>query len=220
MTQCVTTPDRAHRVWAFSRWVCLWSSVIAALGVLALAIVSIERPLGGSDFLRGPRYAAHFNISGGCTRIQYIRTARDGDLPLASPAGWARRATRRLPLAGPWGFCWKWQVPRTRREVSLRPLGYANLTGSPTSPARVLFTARVSELAFPLWAPLFVFSLYPAYRFMQGPLRQYRRRHRNQCIECGYSLKGNTSGICPECGTPIPENVKQGLTTNEPELRD
>lgn len=23
------------------------------------------------------------------------------------------------------------------------------------------------------------------------------------CGECGYSLRGNPSGICPECGTPV-----------------
>lgn len=24
------------------------------------------------------------------------------------------------------------------------------------------------------------------------------------CIACGYNLTGNTSGTCPECGTPVP----------------
>ena len=24
------------------------------------------------------------------------------------------------------------------------------------------------------------------------------------CRACGYNLTGNTSGVCPECGTPIP----------------
>jgi len=23
------------------------------------------------------------------------------------------------------------------------------------------------------------------------------------CLKCGYNLTGNTSGTCPECGTPI-----------------
>lgn len=30
------------------------------------------------------------------------------------------------------------------------------------------------------------------------------RRDRSRCRQCGYSLTGNTSGMCPECGTPIP----------------
>jgi len=30
--------------------------------------------------------------------------------------------------------------------------------------------------------------------------RAIRRRQRRQCVACGYSLHGNTSGVCPECG--------------------
>lgn len=25
------------------------------------------------------------------------------------------------------------------------------------------------------------------------------------CVICGYKLTGNTSGTCPECGTPVPQ---------------
>ncbi len=28
------------------------------------------------------------------------------------------------------------------------------------------------------------------------------------CQRCGYDLTGNVSGICPECGTPIPEPLE------------
>ena len=37
-------------------------------------------------------------------------------------------------------------------------------------------------------------------------MRRYRRELRkqnNQCITCGYTLTGNLSGVCPECGTKI-----------------
>lgn len=36
-----------------------------------------------------------------------------------------------------------------------------------------------------------------------GPLwqsRQERRAKKGLCLECGYDLRGNTSGVCPECG--------------------
>lgn len=44
------------------------------------------------------------------------------------------------------------------------------------------------------------------------------RRHRklrdsaedSVCAKCNYNLTGNVSGICPECGTPIQEDVKDG----------
>ena len=31
----------------------------------------------------------------------------------------------------------------------------------------------------------------------------HRRRMRGMCTRCGYDLTGNTSGVCPECGTTI-----------------
>lgn len=32
---------------------------------------------------------------------------------------------------------------------------------------------------------------------------RHKRTASNQCIDCGYDLTGNTSGVCPECGTPV-----------------
>ena len=29
-----------------------------------------------------------------------------------------------------------------------------------------------------------------------------------ECVTCGYNLTGNTSGVCPECGTPTTAGVK------------
>ncbi len=37
-------------------------------------------------------------------------------------------------------------------------------------------------------------------------LAPHRARYRpGFCQECGYDLTGNVSGICPECGSPLPE---------------
>lgn len=51
-----------------------------------------------------------------------------------------------------------------------------------------------------LWLPILLFSIYPSIAFIRGPLRRHSRRKRNQCIDCGYNLTGNVSGVCPECG--------------------
>jgi hypothetical protein len=34
-----------------------------------------------------------------------------------------------------------------------------------------------------------------------------RREQEGLCESCGYNLTGNTSGVCPECGTPVPETT-------------
>ena len=45
---------------------------------------------------------------------------------------------------------------------------------------------------------------------IRGPVILRRRRRRrlraaHVCLQCGYSLTGNVSGVCPECGTPCTE---------------
>ena len=46
-------------------------------------------------------------------------------------------------------------------------------------------------------------ALYPALAFIRGPLRRHRRRKHGLCEQCSYNLTGNTSGVCPECGTQV-----------------
>jgi hypothetical protein len=47
-----------------------------------------------------------------------------------------------------------------------------------------------------------ILGAYPAISFVRGPLSRRSRRRRGLCLKCGYNLAGNTSGVCPECGTP------------------
>jgi hypothetical protein len=46
-------------------------------------------------------------------------------------------------------------------------------------------------------------SLYPLLLILRGPIRRWERRRRGLCINCGYNLTGNESGVCPECGTGV-----------------
>ncbi len=64
---------------------------------------------------------------------------------------------------------------------------------------------RAVELSCRSWIPMVVFGL----PVILGTIPRWRlahRRRRGLCISCGYNLTGNTSGRCPECGTP-PVNV-------------
>lgn len=59
----------------------------------------------------------------------------------------------------------------------------------------------------PLWTLLTLFSLVT---IIVG-WRELRKIPPGHCPVCRYDLTGNTSGICPECGTPI---AKSGAATN------
>lgn len=45
--------------------------------------------------------------------------------------------------------------------------------------------------------------LYPMIHLATVRIRRSVRRRRGQCLSCAYSLRGNDSGICPECGGEI-----------------
>jgi hypothetical protein len=51
-------------------------------------------------------------------------------------------------------------------------------------------------LSFPAWRVL---------KRVRDRLRAGRLRDRGLCPSCTYDLTGNVSGVCPECGTSIPE---------------
>ena len=66
-----------------------------------------------------------------------------------------------------------------------------------------------SRASFPFL--LFAFSILPfAYVLRVGlDRRRSRSRHRTSgCRSCGYNLTGNTSGVCPECGTAVARKVE------------
>ena len=65
---------------------------------------------------------------------------------------------------------------------------------------------RITAIVCPFWLPFilcFLFLIYPALAYMRGPLGRHGRRKRGLCLNCGYDLTGNVSGICPECGEKI-----------------
>jgi len=58
-----------------------------------------------------------------------------------------------------------------------------------------------------LWLLILLTSLAPTWQV----LVYFRRRQcirGSRCTVCGYDLTGNTSGVCPECGTPTSAGVK------------
>lgn len=66
---------------------------------------------------------------------------------------------------------------------------------------------QYARLTFPIWMPFALSCIPPLTILVTRPiarrLRIRRRRRRGLCMQCGYSLRGNVSGVCPECGAPL-----------------
>jgi hypothetical protein len=60
------------------------------------------------------------------------------------------------------------------------------------------------SLTLPLWLVTGAEAAC-SFRLLQRRARAYQREH---CFGCGYNLTGNTSGVCPECGTPTTAGMK------------
>ncbi len=59
---------------------------------------------------------------------------------------------------------------------------------------------NVTIVAIPLWFIVLTCGAYPFVVLVVAPIRRHRRRKRNECIRCGYSLTGLPEPRCPECG--------------------
>jgi len=64
-------------------------------------------------------------------------------------------------------------------------------------------TVLLVRLKIPAWLSIPFLLAYPMLRLVRGPLRRRRRRKRGLCLQCGYNLTGNTSGVCPECAAKV-----------------
>ena len=55
-------------------------------------------------------------------------------------------------------------------------------------------------VALPIWCIVAALAMPVGLAALGARLRRYLRRRRGQCIDCGYDLYSNTTGVCPECG--------------------
>jgi outer membrane protein assembly factor BamB len=63
---------------------------------------------------------------------------------------------------------------------------------------------KLASVTAPDWSLLAPAPFFPAAWLIRAALRWRRRRRvrTGRCLACNYSLTGNISGVCPECGTP------------------
>jgi len=132
------------------------------------------------------------SLSGGALRAEYIRMTLDPPADWSiwpgpgSMSGGVGKPTRTIknPL-------FEWEHTRYG-DVTYRMASYSGVQ-----------TTSQGHVRIPLWGPMVLFLLYPAINLVRGPLRRWRRRRKGLCLRCGYDLRGNASGVCPECGLPM-----------------
>jgi hypothetical protein len=71
----------------------------------------------------------------------------------------------------------------------------------PVGPGNYYHYYHYRGLVVPYWAALLAAAALPAAWVVRAGRRRRRRRRPGLCPHCGYDLTGNTSGVCPECGT-------------------
>ncbi len=71
-------------------------------------------------------------------------------------------------------------------------------------------------LNFAWWHPAWIFGLFP---LTQVPYlwRRFKPKLPGHCLHCSYNLTGNTSGVCPECGSSIPTCIQSAVETAAPD---
>lgn len=98
---------------------------------------------------------------------------------------------------------------RHLRPAPLRRFAYRSTTFGPL-PGSTAPTIQVRGLRMDTGVPMGLFIAYPFVAFVRAQYR--RRRHKpGHCLNCEYDLTGNTSGVCPECGTSTDEPVDLSL---------
>ena len=162
--------------------------VLAAIATVTLGIASCFKTV---VLLRPPKVGFWEDLRRDA-RHEFTIKVTDGGLIV-----WYRDRIRLLRPSPGWG-------PLTKYEFA--GFRYSDRTGW----LRV-FTTRSIDVELPLWMPFVLFAAYPTVALIRGPLRHWRWQRKGSCLSCGYNLTGNTSGVCPECGTGLESRqVKDG----------
>ena len=77
--------------------------------------------------------------------------------------------------------------------------------GGPTDEPNETYHCR--GIRTPDWAIVLLCAVLPI-TWMATRRRASRCSTAQRCLSCGYNLTGNTSGICPECGRPVPKKTE------------
>lgn len=131
---------------------------------------------------------------GGKPSTDVDKAVRESLLAELRAVQWLRTGWNLLP-----NELWR---PSMRSEILLKP---------EWKPGNV-----VTYLIIPFWIPISVVTSVAfgcwVWERLNPPPSPY------SCSQCRYSLIGNVSSICPECGTPIPPELMERIRTAKQEI--
>lgn len=107
-----------------------------------------------------------------------------------------REGRARAVKGVPWWWCY---VVRDDPDATCRYYGIAGFYYSTVASRPNNSVSRM--LMVPYWFITLALLMLPLRRFV------FPKTHKRtgNCPTCNYSLTGNASGTCPECGSPVPE---------------
>lgn len=186
---------------------------IAAIGLAVISAASYFTPCGYAQKITDHNWLVSYTYDGRMrlfwfdSKTHPIKIVHRRGIPrvniLPKDAHWPRPPTLDRDVAGP-------NIPRPiwHARIAITPYGQLpdfaftwNTTARSGLPGFTLY--RYSIIRFPLWIPALLMIITPIRSAINGPIMQRRRKKRGECLHCGYNLTGNTSGVCPECGSDI-----------------
>jgi hypothetical protein len=181
---------------------------LAALSLLlcVLTVVLWARSYGGSDYVSRSKLISSDPTAITTRVLQVTWTAGTVRLSDSHLTAYPNGAAVAAPPAGApahwgWGRLGRGHLhwDDLPRATVWNRLGF--YAGEGMSWASSFSDERVRLISFPAWLPAAALLALPAWR--AGVVARAARRTRgNRCRSCGYDLRANVSGVCPECGTP------------------
>jgi len=195
----------------------IWALFVASMVALGLSFIPTPPRYSPFHFVNRPEVGLSVTVGDGTMRIGYsygYPFSPNGSFP-TTVIEWLG-ALNRPPV----GFiCRRCSQPVASHRVECEWKRLSNSSPPNWSEEKEIdmgivswdacnsYNWRIASVTVSL-APLSaVLGCYPILVFLlRGHFRRIRRRRRGECERCGYRLTGNTSGVCPECGTPFLSN--------------
>jgi hypothetical protein len=161
-------------------------SLLLCVALLILWIATADRPW--TTTWRDAREGAGVRVGSGALAV-----ARVHYQPPVAP---------QEPLAVDFFLEWRDRAGGHGTVPSLFGFDYYDEVLSPSNLIHAAGTAWFQVLYVPLWPLAAVTAVLPA-TWLYRRRRRQRRRRRGRCPNCGYDLRANVSGVCPECGRGV-----------------